>query len=211
MALKEQDTQLSLFARSIRGVDQLSENIGPTSPAMTTSSSSQQNGSQQTTSKSTQSAAGSPVKTCQMQAVAPDLPARVQDSGGRWLEPFAWYDRSSSSWRTWQSCLIEGWAKFSEIWPRSAMTRSGVAYRPATSEPRNCATESGLLPTLSAREGKDWSQAKILARLDNGGCVARRICSASQRLRSSAQVVGLNPCFAEWMMGYPETWTDLEG
>jgi hypothetical protein len=87
------------------------------------------------------------------------------------------------------------------------MTRNGIAYGPATWEPRTNEIGFSLLPTPSAREGRDWSQAQILAHLDRGGCVARRICSISPTLRLSAEIVGLNPSFAEWMMGYPEGWT----
>ena len=65
-----------------------------------------------------------------------------------------------------------------------------------------------LLPTPSAREGRDWSRAQILAGLDRGGCVARRICADA--IPSSQEIVGLNPCFAEWMMGFPIGWTDLK-
>ena len=43
--------------------------------------------------------------------------------------PFAWYDRKSCSWRTWQRCFIEGWARYAENWPRAGMTRNGIAYR----------------------------------------------------------------------------------
>lgn len=63
-----------------------------------------------------------------------------------------------------------------------------------------------LLPRPAAREGRDWSQARILARLDRGGCVARRICSRSAMLRLSKEIVGLSPYFAAWMMGYPLEW-----
>ena len=63
------------------------------------------------------------------------------------------------------------------------------------------------LPTPAASEGKDRSQAKILARLDRGGRVARRICSESSTLRLSEEIVTLNPCFAGWMMGFPPQWT----
>src|SRR5580698_1926293 len=55
---------------------------------------------------------------------APDLPANVLGYGGSFYEPFAWYDQSSRSWRTWQRCWETGWEKFSGIWPRSAMTRN---------------------------------------------------------------------------------------
>jgi len=158
------------------------------------------------------SAVASPARMSAMPTLsgesAPELPANVQDSTGTSLEPFAWYDRDTRSWRTWQRCLVEGWGRFSGTWPRSAMTRSGIAFAPATSAPLTSGTASGLLPTPSAREGKDWSQAKILAGLDRGDGVAKKICARSQVLRSSAEIVGLNPSFAEWMMGYPEGWTD---
>ncbi len=29
---------------------------------------------------------------------------------------FAWYDRTSCSWRTWQRCLMTGWESFSQTW-----------------------------------------------------------------------------------------------
>lgn len=64
------------------------------------------------------------------------------------------------------------------------------------------------LPTVSAREGRDWSQAQILARLDMGDGVAKRICNTSPELRSSQEIVGLNPSFAGWEMGYPNEWND---
>lgn len=58
------------------------------------------------------------------------------------------------------------------------------------------------LPRLTAQEGRDWSKASILARLDKGGRVARRICKLSPILRYSQDIVGLNPSFGGWMMGY---------
>lgn len=55
----------------------------------------------------------SPVRTSACVAKVPDLPESVRDSSGRLCEPFAWYDRHTCCWRTWQRCLIEGWARYS--------------------------------------------------------------------------------------------------
>ena len=82
---------------------------------------------------------------------APDLPEPVRDSFGHLCEPFAWFDPGSRSWRTWQRCLIEGWETYSATWPRSGMTRNGIAYRRQPLVPLTDETASGsLLPTPTA-------------------------------------------------------------
>jgi C-5 cytosine-specific DNA methylase len=98
-------------------------------------------------------AAVSPAKIYQPLAKVLDLPANVVDSGGNCYAPFAWFDQSTQSWRTWQCCLIEGWELYSEAWPKAGMTRNGVAYRLVMSEPHTSENESGLLPTLNSQGG----------------------------------------------------------
>lgn len=72
----------------------------------------------------------------------------------------------------------------------------------------NCTEDTDFfsLPTLAAREGKDWARASLLARLSRGDGVAKKICLKSQILRSSEQKVGLNPSFGRWMMTIPPEW-----
>lgn len=69
----------------------------------------------------------------------------------------------------------------------------------------------GLLPALSAREGRDWSRGRILASLDNGSGVAKRICAECTPGLLSEEICGLNPSFGAWMMGFPEGWHDCMG
>lgn len=60
----------------------------------------------------------------------PDFQESVLElAGGRRVEPFAWYDHGSRCWRTWQRCLIEDLERWSGAWPRSGMTRNGIAYQ----------------------------------------------------------------------------------
>lgn len=99
------------------------------------------------------SPAGFRAKTSATRVSAPEYPAHVQDSGGRWLVAFAWYDRRWRLWRTWQRSFTEGWARFSETWPASAMTRDGFAFRPQTAEHGICESASGLWPTPSVPNG----------------------------------------------------------
>lgn len=85
---------------------------------------------------------------------APGLPVPIQDSTGNWCEPFAWYDRKSRSWKTWQRCWVTEWETFSETWPRAGIVLNGIAYRRTPSALPMSETEFGSLPTLRAQDSK---------------------------------------------------------
>jgi hypothetical protein len=75
------------------------------------------------------SAAASPVRTSALRARARELKASAAAYGQSTPELLASYDPATSSWRTSQRCLVEGWTVFSETWPRSGLMRSGTAYQ----------------------------------------------------------------------------------
>ena len=100
------------------------------------------------------SAEASPVRTFLAPESAPAYPGSVQDCTGNWCEPFAWYDRASQSWRTWQHCLVTGWALFLETWPRAGLILNGIAYRRRPSAPLTNATAFILLPTPIANDAE---------------------------------------------------------
>lgn len=123
-----------------------------------------------------------------------------RDSGKKCTESFAKYDPATSSWRTSQLCLDGELERFSETWPRSGMTRSGSAYPLQPLVPRTDATEFGLLPTPSgtSNHGKNH----VSGRLDEWG--------GSSNLWRGTEIGKLHcPRFEEWMMGYPDRWTEL--
>jgi hypothetical protein len=95
----------------------------------------------------------SPARISRLPGQAPGCPVPVQDSGGRWLEPFAWYDRPTRSWRTWQRSLFGGWEPFSETWPRAGMTRNGIAYQRRPLAPLTKEIASGSWRTPGAGDG----------------------------------------------------------
>lgn len=67
-----------------------------------------------------------------------------------------------------------------------------------------------LLPTILSREWKDTGTLYRLASHDRfGDGVVRRISAYSPASLSQEQTAGLNPCFGEWMMGYPTAWSEL--
>jgi hypothetical protein len=139
------------------------------------------------------SAVDSPARTSVTQASAPVLPEPVPDCGGQWCVPFAWYDRSTSSWRTWQRCLVEGWGRYLETWPRAGMTRNGIAYRRAPLVPLTRGTGSSSFATPTVRDAKT----------KGGSSYGRSL---------SRELIGYpNPAFVEWLMGFPAQWAMVEG
>lgn len=167
------------------------------------------------------------VRTYHTRAKVPACPESVPVSGGSFAEPFAWYDHGSRCWRTWQRCFIEGWAPYLEAWPRSGLTRNGIAFRlPELGRPMS-ATESGsLLPTLTktanllAPSVQKWKRHKRLATLTKRDARTLRggrdrpnrhggPSLLQQMLNEGHDTGRLNPRWCEWYMGYPENWTKL--
>ena len=141
-----------------------------------------------------------PAKTFHSLEKVPDLPAAVQDSSGASYEPLAWWDGQDCCWRTWQHCLIEGWGRFLGPWPRSGMTRNGIAFRRLPLVPLTAVTASGLLPTPSGTS--NHGRNHVSGRLDEWG--------GSSNPWRGMEVGKLHcPRFEEWMMGYPDQWTAL--
>lgn len=136
--------------------DASSPGTGPTCPATTTwEASAQIDLLPMESNPSISSAAVSPARTSASPAKGPVLLASEADYGSSSLESLATFDRTSSSWRTSQLCLVEGTAKFSETWPRSGMTRNGTAYRLPPLVRLTAEIGSGsLLPTPTAGDCK---------------------------------------------------------
>ena len=173
----------------------------------------------------------SPAKTLVWPANAPECPAPVQDFTGRWFEPFAWYDLRQQSWKTWQRCLVSEWEPYSETWPRTGMTRNGIAFRLAMlGRPTGVTGFGSPLPTPTSSSGRSGAvrpmdggsgaraKLKKLATPTVSGNYNRQGCSdtsgdglLTQLVRELGGPVTGKPSlrrFVEWMMGYPQDWTE---
>ena len=154
------------------------------------------------------SAEDSPAKTYLTPANAPEYPGAVQDSGGSWCEPFAWYDRNTSSWRTWQRSLVEEWETWSETWPRAGMIRNGIAYQRVPLVPITSEIGSGLWPTPQAGDAQRFSMGinAILNSIKRRGhyqsCVGKKM--AEEYMASPT------PTLFEHLMGFPIGYTELK-
>jgi len=102
------------------------KNTGPTSDDGTTCEPSRQ---RVMIGESTSLPAGSPVRTSVTPDNVPGSTANGPGCGASLTGSLAFYDRESSSWKTWQRCLFGGWVELLETWPRAGMTQNGELYR----------------------------------------------------------------------------------
>lgn len=148
--------------------------------------------------------------------------------GLNFLASFAYFDRSTSSWKTCLGYLFEGLETYSEIWPRSGLIVNGTAYRLPRLVPRilgggyffwptprsTDSSHGGRITPRSSREGGNLIEA-LSARMPTPRADLRDNCGGTNS-RRSAKAAGtyigrqLNPEFVEYLMGFPIGWSDLE-
>jgi len=236
-ASNEPGCEPSRSARSSRSAAPSSPSAGQASPSTTTCEVLPLSGSAQMELLPMSSVAASPARTSASPEKAQALRASAAAYGQSTPDLLASYDRSTSSWRTSQLCLVEGLTVFSETWPRSGLMRNGTAYQLPPLVPLTEETGSGLWPTPVVPNGgrsvahvNEWrgrtayhngkkvqvDLAQVVKRWptpvarmwkDNG--------SPSEYRRNEvplAALVGgaLNPTWVEWLMGFPLGWTDLK-
>lgn len=127
-------------------------------------------------------------------------------------EPFAYYDPDTCSWKMSQGCFDSDLQTSRMIWPDAGMTRNGRAYRRRRLAPRISVRGSGLWPTPTKT---DRLRTKF-------SLESHMKCAANHKRRGQYKTRDLfleiadefslfpTPEMVEWLMGYPETWTDLE-
>ena len=133
----------------------------------------------------------------------PASSASTPVSGCKHCESFAKYNPAGFSWRTPQSLLTGGWAMYSEVWPRAGTMLDGCVFRLPTPPRLSGGIAYGLLPTHTA----------AVARQATNGTRPNRVLSDGITLTDWVRLkIGqksVKPSFAEWMMLWPEGWTDL--
>jgi hypothetical protein len=89
--------------------------------------------------------------------------------------------------------LGRGMGTVLETWPRSGMTRSGIAYQRAPLVPRTHVIVSGSWHTPMARDYRGYTNRE-----------GESICNQLRRLYGGTGRP--NPRWIEWLMGYPVGW-----
>jgi len=134
-----------------------------------------------------------------------ELKANEADSGRKWPESLAKYDRNSRSWRTAQCLLFEVLGESLETFPNWGMMQGGECWEQTMWEGIISERGYGFWPTPVASECRDtWAKPKSLAKLYKGDRVARFLCKSW--LESNLEMperVALNPCWQEERMMWP--------
>ena len=91
----------------------------------------------------------------------------------------------------------DGLEEFLETWPRSGLMHNGTAYKLPDLTHFTEGIEFGLLPTPTARDWKD--NGKSPAELVRNSTTLATIANGP-----------LNPNWIEWLMGYPQGFTELK-
>ena len=117
--------------------------------------------------------------------------------GATWPASLAKFDPDSHGWKTAQCSLLGDSDEFLQTFPRWGMTRNGVLSELPKLVPTTNVSESGsLLATPTCHNAKE------------GDYPAER----NRRTPLLATHVGgkIHPHFTEWMMGWPQGWSDLK-
>ena len=150
---------------------------------------------------STSLAAGSHVKTSALLEKAQVSQGNGVVYGNTWQELPVKFDLNSCSWKTRQCSFIEDCTLSLVILPHWGMMRLGVCWELGMLEPHINETGCGYWPTPSgtSNHGKNH----VVGRLDEWGGSSNRFRGTSlQRVRC--------PEFEEWMMGWPEGWSNAQ-
>lgn len=127
------------------------------------------------------------------------------DSGEKWREWFAKWDRVTCSWKIRQLWLFGDWDESLATWPKWGMMHDGECFPAGMWEHDTSVRGCGLsLPTIGKNEYKGTSKKRFLGSSHFHGA------KMSEGLRTcESDLAYTHPDFAEEVMGWPITWTAL--
>lgn len=131
-----------------------------------------------------------------------DWTEKPADCGEKWPASLAKFDPGSRSLRTAQTSFLEDSTACSPILPRWGLMRRGHVYQLPTVERLKPGKGSGLLPTHTVGDSKAARNGTAAGRNESAGL------TMTDWLYLNVGRGRLHPESAEWMMLWPEGWTD---
>ena len=129
--------------------------------------------------------------------------------------PFAQYDLVTHSWKTCEDTSVSDSEPFSETWPPSGLMQSGKCYLRPRLVRHTAATASSSWPTPRAAAAMNTKLETLRKSPRMGRYLATgkglTFSRLEERLAIRCQDNGrMSPMWVEWLMGFPQQWTDLE-
>jgi hypothetical protein len=166
-------------------------------------------------------------KTLVPQEKEQELTENGQECGKKWHGSFAKFDPNLSLWKTHQCSLIEDWEQFSGIWPNSGSMLNGECWERQILEQNTTEKEYGLLPdnekffhtpTTGSSGGSNSRKAMVKRGVTwptpttpSGGGNAGGSGAHKNAIKNGTYIPSsINPNLYEWLMGWPQGWTDLK-
>ena len=135
-------------------------------------------------------------KTLVPQEKVQELTENDQECGMKWHASFAKYDPNMHSLRTPQCLLFEDSTEYCATLPRWGSMRIGECWELPMLEQNTNETEFGLWPTPTTPSG-------------GGNCGGSG--AYKNALKNGTHIPhSINPNLYEWLMGWPQGWTDLK-
>jgi hypothetical protein len=140
--------------------------------------------------------AGFHAKISLPQEKAQELMESGQECGNKWQELFAKYSQNMFMWKTPQCLLGEDSEQFLGTWPRWGSMRNGECFQQPKLGQGIEGKGSGLWPTPTTPSG-------------GGNCGGSG--AYKNALKNGTHIPhSINPNLYEWLMGWPQGWTDLK-
>jgi hypothetical protein len=167
-------------------------------------------------------------KTLAQQEKAQESKANEAECGKKWQGSFAKYDQNMSMWKTPQCSFIEDSVWFLDSWPRWGLMRHGECWEHQTLELNITEREFGLLPDgvnffhtpTTGKDGGSNSRKALKKRKEaiwptpttpTGGGNAGGSGAHKNAIKNGTYIPSsINPNLYEWLMGWPQGWTDLK-
>jgi hypothetical protein len=131
----------------------------------------------------------------------------IRDTYGLGYEtPLANYDPVTQSWKMSEDTCLWGQFKLLATLPRSGTTRNGKLYQLHRRVQRTLEKGCSYWPTLSANGMGNTGSQQMLQKLVD----LNQLTLEEKKAMSAGNGGRINPTWAEWLMGFPIGWTDLE-
>ena len=167
-------------------------------------------------------------KTSVLQEKEQELMVNDQECGKKWHGSFTKLDQDTHLWKTHQCSLVEDLELSLEIWPRWGSMRNGECWERQILELNITDREFGLLPDnekffhtpTTGADGGSNSRKALKKRKEaiwptpttpTGGGNAGGSGAQKNAVKNGTYVPSsINPSLYEWLMGWPQEWTDLK-